>query len=143
MNGSSTGSAEEVLGRVEGLLREILKWMKFAGAKEVREVLATTLDTDQKKLIYHLSDGNRGSVEIAALAKASDRTVRRYWESWARRGIVDATRVRGGERYGKSFDPEDFGIRIPFEMESEGTSLGEQRPETTRENVASDVNVQG
>lgn len=99
--------------RIEQLLSEILKWIKFAGAKEVREVLASTLDTDQKRVIYHLSDGNRGSVEIARLANTSDRTVRRYWESWARQGIVDPLRVRGGERYKKSFELEDFGIRVP------------------------------
>ncbi len=99
--------------RIEELLAEILKWIKFAGAKEVREVLATTLDTDQKRSIYYLSDGNRGSVEIANLTKTSDRTVRRYWESWARQGIVDPLKVRGGERYRKSFELEDFGIRVP------------------------------
>lgn len=99
--------------RVEELLAEILKWIKFAGAKEVREVLASTLDIDQKRLIYHLSDGTKGSIEIANGAKTSDRTVRRYWESWARQGIVDPIKVRGGERYKKSFELEDFGIRVP------------------------------
>lgn len=99
--------------RIEELLTEILKWIKFAGAKEVREVLASNLDTDQKRLIYHLSDGNIGSVEIANLTKTSDRTVRRQWESWARLGIVDPIKVRGGDRYKKSFELEDFGIRVP------------------------------
>ncbi len=99
--------------RSEELLAEILKWTKFMGAEKVRAVLASTLDTEQKLLIYHLSDGNRGSVEIADLAKTSDRTVRRYWESWVRVGIVDAIRVRGGERYKKSFNVEDFGMTPP------------------------------
>jgi hypothetical protein len=99
--------------RIEELLSEIVKWIKFAGAKEVREVLASTLDTDQKRLIYHLSEGNRGSIEIANLAKTSDRTVRRFWESWCRLGIVDPIGVRGGVRFKKSFELEDFGIRVP------------------------------
>ncbi|HKZ39911.1 MAG TPA: hypothetical protein VJ044_03065, partial [Candidatus Hodarchaeales archaeon] len=77
------------------------------------EVLASTLDTDQKRLVYHLSDGNRGSVDIANLSNTSDRTVRRHWESWGRTGIVDPLKVRGGERYKKSFELEDFGIRVP------------------------------
>jgi hypothetical protein len=98
---------------VEQLLTEILKWIKFAGSKEVREVLSTTLDTDQKRLIYYLSDGSRGTIEIANLSRTSDRTVRRFWETWARQGIVDPLKVRGGERYKKSFDLEDFGIRVP------------------------------
>jgi len=111
--------------RIEELLTEILKWIKFAGSKEVREVLATTLDTDQKRLIYHLSDGNRGSIEIANLSKTSDRTVRRYWESWARQGIVDPLKVRGGERYKKSFELEDFGIRVP-EVSQTSEIIGQQ-----------------
>ncbi len=116
--------------RVEELLTEILKWIKFAGAKEVREVLASTLDTDQKRLIYHLSDGNRGSVEIAKLSNTSDRTVRRYWESWTRQGIVDPLKVRGGERYKKSFEPEDFGIRVP-ELGTPPTAEGGSTQEGT------------
>ena len=95
------------------ILREILKWIKFAGAKEVKAVLIGALDTEQKRLIYHLSDGNKGSVEIAKAAGTSDTTVRRYWASWARQGIVESLRVRGGERYKKSFELEDFGIEIP------------------------------
>lgn len=99
--------------KIEELLTEILRWIKFSGAHEVRQALSSTLDTDQKRLIYYLSDGSRGSVDIASLAKTSDRTVRRYWESWARMGIVDSLKVRGGDRYRKSFELEDFGMRIP------------------------------
>jgi len=95
------------------ILREILKWIRFTGAKEVKNVLLATLDTEQKRLIYHLSDGNRASMEIAKAAGTSDTTVRRYWASWIRQGIVESLRVRGGERYKKSFELEDFGIEIP------------------------------
>lgn len=95
------------------ILREILKWIKFAGVGEVRNALATTLDTEQKRLIYHLSDGKEGSVQIAKTARVGDSTVRRYWASWARQGIVEPLKVRGGERYKKSFELEDFGFTIP------------------------------
>jgi len=114
------------------ILREILKWTKFAGLKEVKNVLMATLDTEQKRLIYDLSDGNRGSVEIAKLAGTSDTTVRRYWASWIRQGIVESLRVRGGERYKKSFELEDFGIEVPqlktqTETKPESTVEPEQR----------------
>jgi len=95
------------------LLQEMLKWIKFAGAREVRTVLMNILDTEQKRLIYHLSDGERGSVEIGKAANVSDRTVRRYWDSWARLGIVEPLGVRGGVRYKKSFELEDFGFTVP------------------------------
>lgn len=112
VNGTNTSKVEE-------LLSEILKWTRFLGAKEVRTVLTSTLDTELKLLVYHLSDGDRGSVEIANLAKTSDRTIRRYWDSWARVGIVETIKVRGGDRYKKSFDVEDFGMSPPV-MEEKG-----------------------
>jgi len=108
------------------LLREILKWVKFAGAREVRTVLMNILDSEQKRLIYHLSDGERGSTEISKLAKVSDRTVRRYWESWARMGIMEPIRVRGGLRYKKSFELEDFGFAIPSLKTSEHKYKGRE-----------------
>jgi len=95
------------------ILREILKWIKFAGTREVKNVLLTILDTEQKRLIYHLSDGGHSSSEIAKAAGTSDTTVRRQWAFWSRQGIVEPLKVRGGERYKKSFELEDLGIEVP------------------------------
>lgn len=95
------------------VMREILKWTKFAGAREVRNILTAALDTEQKRLIYYLSDGKKGSVEIAKTTNIGDSTVRRYWESWARQGIVEPIKVQGGTRFKKSFELEDFGIAVP------------------------------
>jgi hypothetical protein len=103
----------ENTSRVEELLSEILKWIRFAGAKEVKNVLTSALDTDQKKLVYHFSDGENGSVEIANQSGVSDFTVRTYWKAWSKLGIVEAIKVRRGDRYKKSFDLEDFGIEVP------------------------------
>jgi transposase len=117
------------------ILREILKWIKFAGAKEVKNVLLATLDNEQKRLIYHLSDGNRGSLEIAKAAGISDTTVRRYWASWARQGIVESLKVRGGERYKKSFELEDFGIEGPQPKSSVQPNEAKEVTETRQEEI--------
>jgi hypothetical protein len=95
------------------IMREMLKWTKFAGSKEVRNVLTAALDSDQKRLVYHLSDGNNGTIKIGEAVGVSSETVRKYWESWSRQGIVDPIKVQGGQRYKKSFDIEDFGIVLP------------------------------
>lgn len=94
----------------EQLLTEILKWIKIIGAKDVRSILSLALDSDQKLRMYTLSDGKKGSVEIGKLTGTSDRTVRRYWEKWSSLGIVEPIKVKGGERYVASFDPENFGL---------------------------------
>lgn len=105
-------SSKEV-ERIIDLLQEMLKWIKFSGAREVRTVLMNILDTEQKRLIYHLSDGEHGSIDIGKAVNVSDSTVRRFWESWARLGVVEPIGVRGGLRYKKSFELEDFGFTIP------------------------------
>lgn len=110
--------SEKNLERIIELLQEILRWVKFAGAREVRTMLMNVLDTEQKRLIYHLSDGEHGSVEICKAAGVSDATVRRYWASWARLGIMEPLRVRGGVRYKKCFELEDFGLTVPQIEES-------------------------
>jgi hypothetical protein len=94
-------------------LKEMLKWLKFSGVKEVRTVMLNALETEQKRLIFHLSDGNRGIVEIGKLANMGSSTVARYWEAWARLGIMEPIPVKGGIRYKKSFELEDFGFTIP------------------------------
>ena len=112
------------------ILKEILKWIRFAGTKEVKNVLTNALDTDQKTLMYHLSDGNRSSADIGKAVGVSEMTVRRNWAAWARQGIVESLRVRGGERYKKSFDLEDFGIEIP--QLAAGTTNAKTAAETIR-----------
>ena len=104
---------ETATARVEELLSEILKWVRFAGVKEVKAVLTSALDTDEKILAYHLSDGKNGSVAIANQSGVSDFTDRTFWNQWSKIGIVEAIKVGPGDRYKKSFDLEDFGIRIP------------------------------
>jgi DNA-binding transcriptional ArsR family regulator len=102
------------------LLREILKWIRFSSIREVRTVLMSILDTEQKRLIYHLSDGERGSIELGRQVGVSHTTVTRYWNSWKRLGIVESVRVRGGLRYKKLFELEDFGFSIPAVEVHEG-----------------------
>jgi hypothetical protein len=110
------------------LLREILKWIKFAGMKEVKEVLNSVLDTDQKKLVYQLSDGSKGMIEVGKAAGiASTATISRYWKSWLKLGLGENVSVKGGERFRRAFDLEDFGIEVsqPKEtkLEKEATEV--------------------
>jgi hypothetical protein len=101
--------SEEILAT----LKEMLKWLKFTGIKEVRTVLMNVLNTEQKRMIYHLSDGEHGTIEIGKVAKVSDGTVRQYWKAWSRLGLMEPMAVKGGTRYKKSFEIEDFGFDVP------------------------------
>jgi hypothetical protein len=102
------------------LLREILKWIRFAGMKQIKDIIVDALDTDQKKIIYQLSDGNRGILEIGKAAGISGTaTVFRYWKNWARLGLGDYFAVKGGDRFKRAFDLEELGIDVPQVKENE------------------------
>lgn len=102
------------------LLKEILKWIKFAGMKEVKEVLNSALDSDQKKLVYQLSDGSKGMIEVGkATGISSTATISKYWKSWLKLGLGENVSVKGGERFRRAFDLEDFGIEVSQSKEVE------------------------
>lgn len=104
---------EDKLSEIAASLKELVKWSRVTGMKEVKNVLVLALDSDPKKIIYHLSDGEKGSAEIAIAAGVSDWTVRNYWKSWNKMGIVEPLQAGSGQRYKKSFEIEDFGIEVP------------------------------
>src|SRR5438105_14381856 len=93
------------------LLREILKWTKFAGMAEVKGVLQTVLNNDKKKLAYQLSDGTRGTRDINSQSGYSG-SVSDLWKEWKRKGLGDTISVQRGERFKRTFDLEDFGIEL-------------------------------
>jgi hypothetical protein len=95
------------------LLREILKWTKFAGMNQVKAILDAHLEADVDKLIYQKSDGTRGTVELGNLVGLSKDTVNKMWESWIIMGLGEDIPVRGGSRFKRSFDLQEFGIKVP------------------------------
>ncbi len=98
--------------RTTELLEEILKWTRF-NAMQLRAILLEELDTDEKKLIYENSDGERSTREIGRMAKTSHATVQNYWKEWAAMGIVEATEKYGGGRFKKLCSLVELGIVIP------------------------------
>jgi hypothetical protein len=95
------------------ILREILKWIRFLGFREVKEVLINVVDTEQKKLVYHYSDGTCGTVELANISGiGSTATIAKLWKTWQKLNLGENIPVKGGGRFKRSFDLEDFGIEV-------------------------------
>jgi hypothetical protein len=111
------------------VLREILKWMKFAGMNQVQSVLETTLNTPEKKLAYQMSDGTKGTIEIGKTSKVGSPTkVSTLWKEWKRKGLGDSLSVQGGDRFKRTFDLEDFGIEVPQIVTSPATVQPQPAP---------------
>jgi len=107
---------EITLKDIHNDLVELLKWTKFAGIKEVKSVLESSVNTDEEKIIYSLSDGKNSSYNIAKTMGAND-TVRRkvsdYWDKWENAGLGSSMPAQGGTRFKHSFSLDDFGIKVP------------------------------
>jgi hypothetical protein len=119
------------------LLSEILKWIKFAGMKEVKNTLNSVLDSDAKKLIYQKSDGTNGTVDLAKLAGlGSNKIVADMWDVWLKLSLGESIPVRGGSRFKRSFNLEDFGIEVP-ETKAKNAPEGDKKEPT--EQKAEDI----
>jgi DNA-binding MarR family transcriptional regulator len=105
-------STDEKLDRITLLLEEILKWLRLDGLGKAEASLKELMKRDFEKLIYENSDG-RTSREIAEVSGVSHATVTNYWNKWAKYGLVEEVRSRGGTRYKKIFSLSDFGIEVP------------------------------
>jgi hypothetical protein len=52
--------SEQTLKEIASTLKELLKWSRFAGMQQLRNVLSQTLKTETEMLIYELSEEVEG-----------------------------------------------------------------------------------
>jgi len=103
--------SEATLREIATLLRELLKWSRFAGMQQLKSILTSTLASPQEKLVYELSDGERSTREIASMSGIGHTTVQRYWEKWRKVGIVEPAKREG--RFQRICSLEDVGLEMP------------------------------
>jgi len=112
----------KTLKSIESKLDQLLKWTKFAGIQQLRNILSQTLENDTATLIYELSDGRRGTREIAKLAGVkSNATVVAYWKKWSRIGIVEPSPAFQG-RYQRICSMEEAGLTAPPMLQIDAAS---------------------
>ena len=103
-----------LLQEIADSLCELVTWARVTGYPTVKQTLETILDSDEKRLVYHLTDGQRGVKEIQRLTSVNTRYISEWGQEWEKLGIVESStisRVRG--RRQKSFDLSMFGIPVP------------------------------
>jgi hypothetical protein len=101
-------------GEQTKILREILKWTRFAGMPQVKAVLEETLNSPEKKHAFQLSDGTHGTIEVGKLsAVGSKDKVAGLWKAWLKQGLGETVSVKGGDRFKRAFDLEELGIEVP------------------------------
>jgi len=103
--------SEQILKEIASTLKELLKWSKFAGMQQLRNVLSQNLRNDTEMLIYELSDGTRGARDIAGAVGISHPTVLSYWKKWSKVGIVEPSPSFQG-RYQRICSLEEVGLEV-------------------------------
>ena len=95
------------------LLKEMVKWVRFSGMKQVKEVLSLTLNTEKKIIAYNYSDGKNTSTVISKMSGIAQPTISDLWKEWLSLGLGEAISASGGNRFKRSFDLKMFGIKVP------------------------------
>ncbi|MGA7195125.1 MAG: hypothetical protein WBW94_16000 [Anaerolineales bacterium] len=116
MNNLNTNELD-ILSEIAKSLQEINQWVRLIGFPAAKTTLENVLDTDEKKIVYHLCDGNRGAKEIATQSGVNIRYVSEWGQAWEVIGILaqsKTTSVKG--RRQKLFELSDFGISIPNKL---------------------------
>lgn len=103
-----------LLQEIAESLHELVTWTRVIGYPTVKQILETVLDSDEKRLVYHLTDGQRTIAEVQKLTGVNARFISEWGQEWERIGIAEqsyVSKTRG--RRQRVFDLSAFGIPIP------------------------------
>ena len=98
----------------KGLLRDILKWQGFQGTKILRDIIPSILDSEEKKLVYEHTDGQKTARDLLNIANIGLGTLSRWWNDWHSQGILE----KKGKKYQKIISLKELGIEIPVPKRS-------------------------
>lgn len=120
----SNEEPEITLSDIHNDLTELIKWTKVSSYEHVKKFLESVLDSDTKKIVYQLSNGEIGREEAVKQAKSSSASISKYWNKWPKLGIGESVSAQGGKRFKRSFDLDDFDL-VP-EVLKEKSKKGEK-----------------
>lgn len=104
--------------KIRELLEEVLVWVKY-DYLTLKNKIIEFIQTDQEKIVYEYSDGERSLRDLCKLADVHHTTVKSWLEKWYEEGIVDSIEKYGGKRYIRIVSLAKFGISIPEILEKE------------------------
>jgi hypothetical protein len=88
------------------LLREVVRWLRFQSIDKAKKATEDLLDSDQKRVVFQMSDGLSSARSVALKAGVSNVTVSRWWDDWFSAGIL----FEENNTYKKLFSLSDLGI---------------------------------
>lgn len=125
----SSGSVNDQLAELVGIVREQLLWQRAASIPAVKAALGDTLQTTKMRKAYDLCDGEHTFRQIAAALGVSLGTVSGWSKKWRESGLAfeDST---GRMRHLISLGA----LGLPVEVEGEPRDAGQAREGRRRGN---------
>lgn len=100
---------EAIVKETLEVVEDIRTWVRALVFPVLRKLLLETLDTEQDKAIYSLSDGEQSSRQIAKKVDASHTTIVNLWKEWLKVGIVKESETPG--RFRKIISLGSMGLK--------------------------------
>jgi hypothetical protein len=106
-----------LLQQIASSLHELVQFTRIMSYPTVKQILEATLDTEQKRLVYHHLDGTKTVAAIQEETGVNARYISEWGQEWEKIGIVESSTIseRKGRRQ-KVFDLFTYGLVM-----SEGT----------------------
>jgi len=103
---------EITLKDVAERLDELVAWQRFESLPKLRTILLKELDSDNKKLAYEMTDGEKSRRDIASALGVSDDNIQNWWQRWYELAVVrPSKKFKGRPQHIVSL--EDVGIKLP------------------------------
>lgn len=102
-----------LLESIASSLQEFFKLFRVVSHPIIKEVLEKTLNSDEKRYVYNLMDGEKTVAAIQELTGVNVRFISEWGQEWEKLGIVETdsnANVRGRRR--KLFDLSLYGIPV-------------------------------
>jgi DNA-binding MarR family transcriptional regulator len=94
------------------LLQKLVIYTKLANYDNIRSRLLGILNTDDKKRVFEVTNGENSVRDIQTETGVHKDTVSSWWNDWQKEGIVQESEKRRGRRC-KVLSLLDFGIEVP------------------------------